>query len=72
MSELDIHVSPLVEDCFYVLLGIDKKISEQRAMNATRRVLGHTKEEYADALKTARQMIDNMEKYGVACDEWAK
>ena len=70
-KDLDIEVTPLAEDFFYLLLAADKKISEEQGMKIYDRIKGKwSKEEYLQAIKTAQKMVKNVEKYGVACSAW--
>ena len=70
--DLNIKVTPLVEDCFYLLLAINDEISEEQGAKVYDRIKGAwTKREYEEAFLTAQRMIENLKKYGVACAEWA-
>lgn len=71
IKDLQIHPTPLVEDCFYLKMAIDGKISEEKGLNALNRI----KDCYDDAairrsLLMAGVMIENLKKYGVACIDW--
>ncbi len=71
-KDLQITLTPLVEHCFFVLLALDDKISEEQGSRMCDALKGkYTKEEIKQGLDTAKRMIDNIEKYGVACEEWA-
>lgn len=74
IPELDIDVTELVEDAFYLKLAVDGKISEEEGQKAAERI--HSRYENSaqltDALNTADEMIYNLECYGVACAAWCK
>lgn len=71
-KDLDIQVTPLVEDCFYLLMAANNKISQEQGQKIFDRIKGkRTQQEYLDAINTAKRMMDNLEKYGVACAEWS-
>jgi hypothetical protein len=70
-KDLDIEVTPLVEDVFYLVLALEKKISGKQGEKIFDRIKGKwSEEEYLAAIQTARKMIKNIEKYGVACAAW--
>jgi len=70
-NDLDIKVTPLVEDLFYLLLSLDGKVSQDQGRKIYERIKSkHTRQEYEEAIDSAKQMIDNIQKYGYACNEW--
>lgn len=74
IPDLDIEVTELAEDAFYLKLAIDGKISEEEGQKAAARI--HSQYENSDqltaALNTADDMIYNLECYGVACAAWCE
>ena len=69
--DLDIKVTPFVEDAFYVLLALQEKISQEMGGKALDRILKKCPViEYEKSINAARKMVSNLEKYGVACKEW--
>lgn len=71
-KDLNVKVTPLVEDIFFFLLALAGEISGEQGMKVLDRIIGKwTKEEYFDAIITAEKMLVNKYKYGVACAEWA-
>ena len=72
IPELCIEVSPAVEDAFYFLLPVnwDDMESTDASTHAGQRLISTHKDMSWEAVKTAYKMIDNIEKYGVACAEW--
>lgn len=74
IPDLDIEVTGLVEDAFYLKLAVDGKISEEEGQKAAARMHNQyeNSEQLTDALNTADEMIHNLECYGVACLAWCK
>ena len=71
MNELDIEVTPLVEDMFYIVLAADGKISDSQGEKIYDRIkCKYSESEYKDALQKAFQMVANLEKYGKPCNAW--
>ena len=74
IPDLDIEVTELVEDAFYLKLAVDGKISKEEGQKAAARM--HNKyenpDQLTDALNTADEMIYNLECYGVACAAWCE
>lgn len=74
IPDLDIRVTELIEDAFYLKMAVDGRLSEeagQRAANRLHKTYG-THEQLMDALYTADVMIDNLHKYGIACAQWCE
>lgn len=70
-KDLNIEVTPLIEDVFYVMLALDDKISSEQGEKIFNRIRGrYSEEEYYQAIVVARQMVNNIQKYGVACAAW--
>ena len=74
IPDLDIEVTDLVEDAFYLKMSVDGKISEEEGQKAANRLHNNYKdsEQLMDALNTADEMIHNLECYGVACLAWCE
>lgn len=73
VADLQIKVTPAIEDAFHFLYGVENEeedITDAQA-NAGKRLEKYSREERMDAVHYAYQMIENIEKYGVACAEWA-
>lgn len=74
IAELQIEVTPAVEDAFYFLNGIENSesdINEAQILCGQRLHSVYSEEEAKDAIKKAYMMIDNIKKYGIACAAWA-
>lgn len=74
IPDLDIEVTDLIEDAFYLKMAIDGRISEKEGQKAAARIHKSHKdsEQLTDALNTADEMIHNLECYGVACLAWCE
>lgn len=74
IPNLNIEVTSVVEDAFYLKMAVDGKISEEEGQKAANRLHNNYKdsEQLMDALNTADDMIDNLHQYGVACAAWCK
>lgn len=71
IPDLQIEVDDLTEQCFYVKMAIAGRISDDAGEKNYNNIKGkYTKEEYYEALKKADKMIQNIDKYGVACADW--
>ena len=76
IPELDIHVTPLIEDLFYCILAEVGEISEEAGKAAHKRVVdlckksGNTAPPLKRSFEQAARMHENVQKYGVACVEW--
>ena len=70
--ELQIDVTPAVEDCFYFLKALDGELSDEAAQKALDRMWNDrvSKREMEDSMRKAQRMIDNLKKYGVPCAQW--
>lgn len=73
IPDLDINVTPLVEDAFYFLKALGGELSKDAGNKAVERMnrLGYDVQEIQEALLTAERMMGNIRKYGIACEEWA-
>jgi len=68
IPELNIEVTELVEDCFYYEMALLGRISDEQGNRTEKRLKGkYSRSELEKALKTAGQMIDNLDKYGIPC-----
>lgn len=71
IPDLQLQVDDLAEQCFYVKMALLGRISDDAGEKNYDNIKGrYTKEEYKQALDTADQMIDNLDKYGVPCADW--
>ena len=72
IPDLQIEVTPIVEDAFYFIQSLEGSISDEAGIKAAERLQseGYTKDEIRNALVSADKMIGNLKKYGVACAEW--
>lgn len=74
IPELQIEVTPAVEYAFHFLYGVEK--SGEDITEAQNNCGNHLRNNFSDeeiksAISTAYKMIDNIDKYGVACAAWA-
>lgn len=72
IPDLQINVTPAIEDAFYFLQGVEKSedcITEAQA-NAGKRLEKYSREERMEAVQCAYKMIDNIDKYGIPCAAW--
>ncbi len=68
IPELNIDVTDIVEDCFYYKMFLLQRISLEQGLKAEDRIKHkYSKEQLEKALATADRMIDNLDRYGVAC-----
>lgn len=71
IPDLQIEVTPLIEDCFYFYLALEGRITDQRGQEATDRIRPHINDpEYKRSFAVADKMVKNLKKYGVACADW--
>lgn len=70
----DLQISPneLEEDLFYWELAGRGIIPDEHAKKAIDRMKTYTDEIPQESLQKVKQMVDNVEKYGVACYGWCK
>lgn len=73
IPDLQIEVTPAVEDAFHFLYGLESSVDDITDAQARcgEHLREYEKEEQQMAVHTAFKMIDNIKKYGVACAEWA-
>ena len=72
IPELQIEVDDLTEQCFYIKKAIAGRISDEAGERNWDNIKGKfTQKEYYEALNKAERMIANLDKYGVACADWA-
>lgn len=72
ISELQIEVDDLTEQCFYVKMALLGRISDEAGEKNYNNIQGkYSREEYRNALAKADRMIENIDKYGIACAAWA-
>lgn len=72
IPELQIEVDDLTEQCFYVKMAILGRISDAAGEKNYNNIQGkYSEDEYRKALATANKMIENIDKYGIACAAWA-
>ena len=73
IPELQINPDDLVEDCFYYLLAQQGRLSNEQGEKALQRIKGHDQDpSYKGAFIVADMMIQNLDRYGVACAAWCK
>lgn len=72
IPELQIDVTEIVEDCFYYKMFLLGRISLEAGMKAENRLMfKYTQKELEQAFAVADQMIENIDKYGVAAASMA-
>ena len=71
IKELCVEVDGLTEDCFYLRLAMDNKISKEAASGAVSRLnsLGQP-QKVADAYVKSGKLVNNLDKYGIPCAAW--
>lgn len=73
IPELQITPDELVEDCFYYKLAKAGKLSREQGIKAKTRLKPmRTDPRFRGAMAVASLMVENLEKYGVACAGWCK
>ena len=73
IPDLQVEVTPAVEDAFHFLYGTEKNkenITEAQVLCGQRLNSEYSAEECKEAIKRAFKMIDNIKTYGVACAQW--
>lgn len=73
IPDLQIEVTPAVEDAFHFLYGLEKNgedITDAQVRCGQRMEHEYSHEESMEAMKKAYKMLDNLDKYGIACAEW--
>ena len=72
IPDLQITVTPLVEDAFYLKKALADELSVTAGTKAVERMQrdGYSQEEIYNALQMADRMLANIKKYGVACAAW--
>lgn len=73
IPDLQIEVTPAVEDAFHFLYGVEKHdgdVTDAQSRCGERLTKDYTREEANEAMKKAYKMLDNLDKYGIACAEW--
>lgn len=67
IPELQIDVTEIVEDCFYYKMFLLGRLSLESGMATEKRLMfKYTQKELERAFAIADQMIENLDKYGVA------
>ena len=72
IPDLQIEVTPAIEDAFYFLQGAERRdgdISDAQ-VNAGKRLEKYPRNERMEAVHYAYKMLDNLDKYGIACAAW--
>lgn len=73
IPELQIIPDDLVEDCFYYKLAKAGKLSHEQGLKVKARLKEMRGDpRYRGAMAIASLMVENLEKYGVACAAWCK
>ena len=71
IPDLQIEVDDLTEQCFYVKMAMKGRISDEVGERNYQNIRGkYPQGAYVDALRKADKMIQNIDKYGVACAQW--
>lgn len=72
VADLQIKVTPAIEDAFHFLYGVEKSEEDitDAQVNCGKRLEKYSREERLNAVENAYKMIENIDKYGVACAEW--
>ena len=72
IKELQIHPTELEEDLFYYEMAKRGHIPSEHATKAIKRIEKDWNDIPIKHLKVAARMVNNVEKYGVACADWCK
>ena len=74
IPDLQINVTPAVEDAFYFLQGLEKREDDitDAQVNAGKRLEKYPRDERMEAVHYAYKMLDNIDKYGIPCAAWSK
>ncbi len=73
IPDLQIHPNELVEDCFYYKLAKAGRLSDEQGQKALERLKGKENDPcYKGAFIVADIMLQNLDKYGVACIDWCR
>ncbi len=73
IPDLQIHPNDLVEDCFYYKLAKAGRLSDEQGQKALERLKGKENDPcYKGAFIVADIMLQNLDKYGVACIDWCR
>lgn len=71
INDLRIDVDSVTEDCFYLRLAMDKRISQEAASGAVNRLNGLGQpQKVADAFIESRKLVENLDRYGIPCADW--
>jgi len=70
---MGIHPDDLIEDCFYLKMAEEGRISKEQGRKALERLKGRENEpHYEGAMLVAGYMIENLDKYGAPCIDWCE
>lgn len=70
-DDLELKVTPIVEDLFFAYLSVKGKVDENTGNKLAERVRQkYSANEISDAMMIVLQMERNMEKYGIPCSGW--
>lgn len=73
IPDLQIEPNGLVEDCFYYLMAKAGRLSLEQGMVAWQRLKDCENDPcYKGAFIVADMMMQNLDRYGVACAAWCK
>lgn len=74
IPDLQIRITPAVEDAFYFLQGLQENGSfmTESQIECGRNLSDYSETEKFEAIHDATRMLRNIEKYGVACAEWCE
>ena len=70
---LQIHPNGLLEDCFFYKMAVAGKLSDEQGRKAQERLKAYQSDPILNAALTiADLMLENLDKYGVACVDWCE
>lgn len=73
IPELKIFPNGLIEDCFFYKMAKAGRLPEEEGRKALLRLKGQEDAPcYIGAMAVASLMIENLDKFGVACAAWCK
>lgn len=72
IPDLQVEITPAVEDAFYFLYGVITKAGNatEAQEHCGEHLKGYPLDVQKQAIADAMKMVDNLEKYGVACAAW--
>lgn len=71
IKELCVEVDGLTEDCFYLRLAMDNRITKEAVRGAVKRLNDlRQPQKVADAFIESEKLVNNLNKYGIPCAKW--